>query len=204
MSTTPVRLPSPCPATKDVLSDPELLEQAARPGEWVPLPNGRLGLPLPCKKRRTYIATDGKTRLCEHGETATAISQYVAGSRARPADSTCTCSNVDGLTAGRFKQTPQGWPGSPSYYEVLVARDTEEAELPGGRVARRLPYKIGACAAFMLPCGNMRCPHGNSETTLRSIGKPKPGASRRQCDCTLVGRSWRRGRLQTAVTQRDF
>ena len=188
-------------------SPSSLLERAARPVEWMPLPNGRLGLSLDVsKKREVYLATDGKTRLCEHGETATAISQYVAGSRARPADSTCTCSNVDGLTAGRFKQTPQGWPGAPSYYDVLVARGTEEAELPGGRVARRLPYKIGACAAFMLPCGSMRCPHGNSESTLRSnaIGKFKPGTSRRQCDCSLVGRSWRRGRLQTAVTQRAF
>ena len=63
-----------------------LVERAACPAEWVPLPNGRLGLPLEdgSKKRRVYLATDGKTRLCEHGETPSAISQYAAGSRTRP------------------------------------------------------------------------------------------------------------------------
>ena len=210
MSTAPALcLPLPgIAATNDVSSDTKLLARAVHPVEWVPLPSGRLGMPLSCNKRCIYLAADGRTRLCEHGETATTISQYATGSRKRPADSTCTCMNVDGLTAGRFKQAPQGWPGAPSYYDVLVARNMEEVELPGGRVARRMPYKTGACVALMLPDGNMRCQHGNSESTLRSIGKPsgkpKAGADRRPCTCRLAGRSWRRGRLQTAITQRAF
>ena len=180
-----------------------LLERAARPSEWVPLPNGRLGLPMQSTKRRAYLAIDGKTRLCEHGETASAISQYANGSRVRPAGSICTCKNVDGLTAGRFQKTPIGWPGTPSYYDVLVARNADEIELPGGRRARRLPCTAGACAAFVLPCGNIRCQHGNSEATLRSF--QKSGVNRRRpCGCKLGGMSWRRGRFQTLVTQRAF
>ena len=182
-----------------------LLERAARPAEWVPLPNGRLGLPVHVtKKRPVYLATDGRTRLCEHGETASAISQYASGSRARPADSTCKCTNVDGLTAGRRVATPPpDWPTVPSYYEVLVARDAKQVELPGGRLARQLPHAGSRCPIYMLACGNLRCAHGNSEATLRAIAK-QPEGHRRACGCTLGGRSWRRGRLQTLKTQRAF
>ena len=181
-----------------------LVERAARPVEWVPLPNGRLGLPLEdaSKKRSVYLATDGRTRLCEHGETASAISQYALGSRTRPADSKCGCLNVDGLAAGRFAKPPTNWPNVPSYYEVLVARDVKEIELPGGRLARRLP-QASSCPIYMLPCGNLRCSHGNSEATLRAITKT-PDGHRRACGCKLGGRSWRRGRLQTLKTQRAF
>ena len=69
--------------------DRDILTRAACPAEWVPLPNGRLGLAVPCKKRRVFLAADGRTRLCEHGETASAISQYSNGSRTRPVDSAC-------------------------------------------------------------------------------------------------------------------
>ena len=184
------------------VDDRLLLERAACPNEWKVLPNGRLGLPVQCKKRCVYLSTDGKTRLCEHGETASAISQYASGSRVRPVDSACKCTNVDGLTTGRFKKPPQNWPGAPLYYDVLVARGAEEAILPGGRRARRLPHISGACPVFMLPCGNMRCRHGNSESTLRSI--KKLSTNRRPCDCALGGQSWRKGRFQTIVTQRAF
>ena len=183
-----------------------LVERAACPAEWVPLPNGRLGLPLDdaSKKRRVYLATDGKTRLCDHGETPSAISQYAAGSRTRPSGSTCTCMNVDGLTMGRFAQPPCDWPPTPSYYSVLVARDAKEVELPGGRLARKLPHTGTSVPVYMLPCGNLRCAHGNSEATLRAITK-HPDGRRRPCGCTLNGgRSWRRGRLQTLKTRRAF
>jgi len=182
-----------------------LVERAACPAEWVPLPNGRLGLPLEdasSKKRRVYLATDGKTRLCEHGETASAISQYAAGSRNRPSDSRCSCKNLDGLTAGRFAKPPPDW-HPPSYFDVLVARDTKEVELQGGRFARKLPHTGTSVPVYMLPCGNLRCAHGNSEATLRAIAK-HPDGRRRPCGCTLGGRSWRCGRLQTLKTLRAF
>jgi len=183
--------------------DCSLLERAVCASEWEPLSNGRLGLSIPCAKRRVYLAVDGRTRLCEHGETASAISQYASGSRVRPAESSCNCKHVDGLTAGRFKKALPEWPGAPPYYNVLVARGAEEAELPGGRVARRLPHTSGASSMFLLPCGNLRCKHGNSEATLRAVGKAS-AARRRPCDCKLGGRSWRRGRFQTLVTRRGF
>ena len=69
--------------------DRDILTRAACPAEWVPLPNGRLGLAVPCKKRRVFLAADGRTRLCEHGETASDISQYSNSSRTRPVDSAC-------------------------------------------------------------------------------------------------------------------
>ena len=182
-----------------------LLTRATQPKEWVPLSNGRLCLPIPCKKRRVYLAADGKTRLCEHGETASAISQYATGARTRPMNSACNCKNADGLTAGRFNKAPVGWPKAPSYHSVLVARGAEEVELPGGRLARRLPpINSGACEAFMLPCGNVRCRHGNSEATLRSIIAKGTAHRRCACCCVLGGHSWRRGRLQTIHTQRAF
>ena len=187
-----------------------LSARATCPAEWTPLSNGRLGLLLPgaSKKRAgpVYLSTDGKTRLCEHGETQSAISQYASGARTRPHDSSCTCQNVDGLTAGRFSKPAEGWPATtPTYFEVLEARGAEVVELPGGRRARRLPQKAGGCAVVMLPCGNLRCVHGNSEATLRKIAKQPAGCHhRRPCGCVLGGHSWRRGRLQTVKMQRAF
>ena len=184
--------------------DRDLLARAACPAEWVPLPNGRRGLSVPCKKRRVFLAADGHTRLCEHGETASAISQYSNGSRTRPVDSACSCMNTDGLTAGRFQKAPSNWHNAPPYYDVLVARGVEEVELPGGRAARRLPYAIGNTKVFMLPSGALRCRHGNSESTLRSVKKGGAKPRRQPCGCSIGKQSWRRGRLQTLVTQRAF
>jgi len=184
--------------------DRDILARAACPAEWAPLPNGRLGLAVPCKKRRVFLAADGHTRLCEHGETASAISQYSNGSRTRPVGSACSCTNTDGLTAGRFEKAPPNWPNASSYYDVLVARDAEAIELPGGRSARRLPYAIGVTEVFMLPTGVLRCRHGNSESTLRSIERGGHNPRRRPCGCMIGRQSWRRGRLQTLVTQRAF
>ena len=184
--------------------DRDLFARAACPAEWVPLPNGRLGLAVPCEKRRVFLAADGRTRLCEHGETASAISQYSNGSRTRPVGSACSCMNMDGLTAGRFEKAPPNWPNAPSYYNVLVARDAEEVDLPGGRSARRLPHTIGTTEVFMLPSGALRCRHGHSESTLRSAKKARAKPRRRPCDCVISKQSWRRGRLQTLVTQRAF
>ena len=193
---------NPTPHDRDAERD--LLARAARPAEWVPLPNGRLGLPVPCKKRRIFIATDGRTRLCEHGETASAIAQYASGSCTRPADSACSCMNVDGLTAGRYQKAPPNWPDAPPYYDVLVARDAEAIELPGGRAARRLPHAISNTEVFMLQSGALRCRHGNSESTLRSIEKGGANPRRRPCSCSIGKQSWRCGRLQTLVTRRAF
>ena len=188
----------------DHADDRDLLTRAACPAEWVPLPNGRLGLAVPCKKRRVFLAADGRTRLCEHGETASAISQYSNGSRTRPVDSVCSCMNMDGLTAGRFQKAPSNWHNAPPYYDVLVARGAEEIELPGGRAARRLPHAIGNTEVFMLPSGALRCRHGNSESTLRSVKKGGAKPRRQPCGCSIGKQSWRRGRLQTLVTQRAF
>ena len=95
-----------------------------------------------------------------------------------------------------YKRQPNDWPATPpSYYDVLTARDADQMELPGGRLARRLPQKAGTCDLFMLPCGSLRCAHGNSESTLSNIAKqPATQHRRRPCDCTLGGRTWRRGR----------
>ena len=45
-------------ANTDDRSDRDVLERAASPREWHPLPNGRLGMLIPCKKRKVYLATD--------------------------------------------------------------------------------------------------------------------------------------------------
>ena len=115
-------------ANTDDRSDRDVLERAASPREWQPLPNGRLGMLIPCKKRKVYLATDGKTRLCEHGETASAISQYAAGSRVRPVDSLCTCENVDGLTVGRFAKLAS---------RTVLLRCSGRAQRPRGGAAGR-------------------------------------------------------------------
>ena len=179
------------------IDDPMLAESASEPSHWAVLPSGRLGLPLPKRKcgKQTYLSTDGHTRLCEHGENQYSIASW----RGRSNDAACTCLNLDGLTAGRTKKAPVGWTDPPiKYYDVLCASGAEQAELPGGREARRIPHTEGRRAMWMLACGNIRCRHGNSQAVLREIKKGNTQRKiRRICDCEVSRCSWRRNRLQT-------
>ena len=186
----------------------EVVSKASLASSWSVLPNGRLGLSLPALKcgKQVYVSTNLKTRLCEHGETASQISQWCAGQYERPPVCQCTCKNVDGLTAGRFSKLPNDWAGPPQYYEVLASSGAEEVTLPGGRVARRLSHIDGA---FMLADGKIRCVHGNSECTLRAIEKSKVDGRvlnnfRRPCGCRIGARPWRATRLQTAGLGKRF
>jgi hypothetical protein len=140
------------------------------------------------------LAVDGKTRLCEHGETPSAIATYMRD--IRPIKG-CTCLNMDGLTAGRFAKAPDGWKTPPvNYFDVLCAAGAPTIVLVGGREARQLPHTAGDTPLYMLRSGNLRCQHGNSETTLRTsnTGTRVP---KHACSCRIIGkRSWRQNRLQ--------
>ena len=191
--------------------DDALVARASFASNWSVLANGRLGLPLPAMKggKQIYLSTDLKTRLCEHGETASLISQWscTPPQLARPAHSKCTCYNVDGLTASRFSPPPKGWTvfDVPSYFDVLVSSNAKEKILQGGRVARQLLHIPGA---FMLSTGGVRCAHGNSVCTLRAIEKSKLGHGkhtiRSPCDCKIGLHPWRATRLQTAKGKRSL
>lgn len=71
--------------------------------------------------------------------------------------------------------------------------DTEEVELPGGRMARYIPFseRNGACAAFMLRSGQIRCRHGNSESTLRRLKREDDPSVKIRCECDLKDNCWR-------------
>ena len=171
------------------------------------LPNNRLGLRLPPLKcgKVVYLSVDGHTRLCEHGETASMISQWCSnGPCERPAHSVCSCKNVDGLTVGRFQTAPAGW-NPPRYYDVLVANGARECELGGGRVARHIPTTEGVNEMWMLPSGSIRCRHGNSLNTLKAMASSQLSRKfRNRCDCKVGNQSWRSGRMQTLKVKRKF
>ena len=174
----------------------ELAKHASDPSAWKILPNLRLGMALPILSngRQTYLAADGKSRLCEHGEMSSLIAMMMCG--ARPRRGSCDCQNLDGLTAARYHKTR--WSAPPvSYYDVLVASRMDEIELPGGRMARRLPasHTMGESELCMLPSGNIRCIHGNAESTVKNHAKGKC-ASGNKCPCHIQKRSWRLCRLQ--------
>ena len=174
------------------------IDRISDPASWVPLMNGRLGLPQQMLKngRRTFLATNGKSRLCEHGQTSSAIASFMSGARQRK--NGCTCQNLDGLTASRYAKIPLGWK-VPNYFEVLDAIDAPKLELPGGRMARQLPHTADAATVlYMLRCGNVRCAHGNSEAALRAplSAKNAPKHRKRPCGCKLGACSWRLRRLQ--------
>ena len=147
----------------------------------------------------------------QHGETASIISMWVTSKSGRPTNTSCTCLNIDGLSAGRYLKAPPDW-AAPRYYDVLVANNAEQTLLPGGRLARRLSH--GVVAAWMMPCGSIRCRHGNSSSTLRSISKTRASAGCKKwhnCDCVTsnsgtlpVWHNWRSTRLQTIKCKRDF
>ena len=167
--------------------------------KWTVLPNGRPGMELPLQKGvRVYLAHDGVKRLCRHGECSSTIFKYKSREdKARY--SVCDCKNADGLTAARRSKQPDDW-DPPTFYEILVMNDTEEVEQPGGRKARFIPYSDanGACPAFMLPSGQLRCRHGNSESTLRRKMKNPELKLKADCGCELGEATWRRLSLGTA------
>ena len=162
---------------------------------WSILPNCRPGTQIASQKGVcVYLATNGYTRLCRHGETTGTIFKHRSPKAPvcnRAKFSVCDCMNADGLTSTRRATVPKGW-NPPSYYDILVMNDTEEIELPGGRKARRIPYseRYGACEAFMLPSGQLRCRHGNSESTLRRLKSGDPRIKIR-CDCVVDDVCWR-------------
>lgn len=164
--------------------------------EWTILPNQRLGLRLSDGKggRKVYLAADGRTRLCEHGETFS----YILKHRGAPRPEGCTCQNADSLCISRWASAPAGW-RAPSYYEVLCATGAEEIALHGGRRARRIPFMSGS-AAYMTASGSIRCAHGNSATTLLAM---RSGVAKRRflrpCACHPTG--WQRDRLVCRVAE---
>ena len=170
------------------------LQLTSAPSNWTVLPNGRLGLSLPIHPtgKHTYLATDGTSRLCMHGEKRSRIAMMISGARKR---CSCDCQNLDGL-ASRQYEPPRGW-RSPRYYDVLVEKGTE-VHLPGGRVGRHMSHSavLHGCNLVMLPCGNIRCVHGHSEATLRSRSRVGLKTRMRLCDCTIGKSSWRRRSYQ--------
>ena len=188
LTPTPTPSPNPMPV------------EARDPAAWKVLRNGRLGYPLPhIKGKQTYLAVDGRTRLCEHGETASAIATYMRN--IRPIKG-CPCLNMDGLMVGRYATAPVGWKTPPvNYYDVLCANGAPWIVLAGGREARQLPHTAGDTPLYMLQSGNLRCAHGNSETTLRTQGQSR--VPKHACSCRIIGkRSWRQNRLQNQVGKR--
>lgn len=178
-----------------------LLARASSPSSWTVLANGRLGMELPQQKgiKQVYLAADGRTRLCPHGMTASAIATWMRRSEAHRK---CPCTNLDGLTASRRSKTPPGWKAPPvSYFDVLGAQKAHEIVLQGGRLARQLPHGGEGPMLYMLASGHIRCAHGNSETTLRMRSKRKH-APRRSCECGIGKHSWRQCRLQNQPGKR--
>ena len=178
--------------------------EAIDPSGWTVLPNGRLGKAMPSRKDgvQVYLAVDGRTRLCKHGESHSFINKWKDCPHERPVGSICDCRNCDGLTATRRAKAPKDW-HAPSYYAVLCALGCEEIEIQGGRKARKIPNTDSKSAAFMLPSGAIRCRHGNSESTLKSIQKGNERALRK-CDCVTGDRCWRRPRLGTMRCKRGL
>ena len=167
---------------------------------WVVLPNLRLGLPLAPLRcgRQIFLATDGFTRLCAHGETHSFIAKWKE--RPRPAHHVCDCSNTDGLCGGP-KAAPSGWE-APDYYSVLCAIGTDEITLQGKRTARQIPFAGvdgvpdgTASPAYMSASGSVRCAHGITQTTLIAMRTEKNRRFRRLCNCVPGG--WQKGRLGT-------
>ena len=181
----------------------EIIDRASHAGNWKVLSNGRLGLPLPLHRtgRQIYLATDGVSRLCLHGEKASRIAMVNTGARKRNGE--CDCQNLDGLTT-RHRQLPAEWE-VPRYYDVLVANGADEVALPRGRAGRRICHNTDTCNMVMLPCGDIRCVHGNAESTLMSHHRhvapqgieadppaTKTHAKRQYCSCRIGKRGWRR------------
>ena len=186
-----------------------ILQVASKTANWTVLPNSRLGLALPVHRtgRQTYLAADGKSRLCIHGEKKSRIAMMTRGVRKR---GLCNCKNLDGLASRA--ETPVGWK-PPRYFDVLVAIGMEEVHLPGGRVGRHIPYSMSlhGCDLVMLPCGNIRCIHGHSESTLKARhrllrkGDAVDISARmlkmKICHCNIKEGGWRRCSYQNVKSK---
>ena len=167
--------------------------------KWRVLESGRAAFSL-CRLacgKEIFIAEDMRTRLCQHGFAAGQISMWLshkASSYCRPEGHFCTCLNTDGLRSHSPIEPAIGAP--PSYYSILRENMVCETRIfSGGRVAVRMPDSLlppssSLESLWMLPSGQVRCPHGNSSTTLRThsqhraVGALAAGfIGKRPCNC---------------------
>ena len=177
-------------------------------GKWLLTPSLRVATFSHVNKRghEVLVESDGKTKLCRHGEMGSSIRTWVlAETRARaeglplPArNSPCDCCQTLGLQSKVDTRPPTP---PPSVYDLLVSGDGEAIELGqsvtecradegisgcGGSGGGKA-YRLGIHNVYLGANGGVYCQHGHRLRTRTHASRPcvwstPPGV----CKCHVV------------------
>ena len=145
-------------------------------GKWQLMPSLRVATFSHVNKdgNEVLVESDGRTKLCRHGETAASIRSWAllearAGAKGlepSPRNSPCDCCRTLGLQTV-VDTRPSSPP--PSVFDLLAGSDNSEViEVPDvGKAYRLRPH-----ASFLAADGSMYCIHGHRLRTRTHAKRP--------------------------------
>lgn len=145
-------------------------------GKWRLTPSLRVATFSHYNKRgdEVLVESDGRTKLCRHGEAGSSIRTWVlAEARARaegrpppPRNSPCDCCQTLGLQ-NTIDTRPPSPP--PSVYDLLATDDGEAIALPQGEGKA---YRLGNYNGYLGADGGIYCRHGHRLRTRTHASRP--------------------------------
>jgi hypothetical protein len=159
-------------------------------GKWQLTPSLRVAKFSHVNKRgdEVLVESDGKTKLCRHGETGSTIRTWLlAEARARAEGrplptrkSVCDCTQTLGLQS-TIDTRPLVSP--PSVYDLLSSTDAEAIPVESGGKA----FRLGVFAAYLDAKGNVHCKHGKRLRTRTHALRPCVWTAQAgQCKCRVA------------------
>jgi hypothetical protein len=159
-------------------------------GKWQLTPSLRVAKFSHVNKRgeEVLVESDGKTKLCRHGETGSTIRTWlfmeararVDGKPPPPRNSTCDCTQTFGLQT-TIDTRPLVSP--PSVYDLLTSMGGEAIPVDSGGKA----FRLGVYDAYLDASGSVHCQHGKRLRTRTHALRPCVWATPSgQCDCRVV------------------
>ena len=146
-------------------------------GKWKLTPSLRVAKFSHLNKRGdvVLVESDGKTKLCRHGETGSTIRTWLlAEAKARaegkpmpPRNSKCDCIQTVGLQS-TVNTRPLALAPPPSVYDLLVNGGFEAMVTEGGGKA----YRLGNHDAYVDSDGRIHCKHGTQLRTRTHALRP--------------------------------
>jgi hypothetical protein len=156
-------------------------------GKWQLTPSLRVATFSHINKggQEVLVESDGRTKLCRHGETAASIRSWAlleARARARgltpqPRNSPCDCCRTLGLQTMVDTRPPSP---PPSVYDLLAASDGEAIVVPEGKA-----YRLGAHDGYLAANGSVYCVHGHRLQTRTRAKRPCVLTAPGRCKCRV-------------------
>ena len=162
-------------------------------GKWKLTPSLRVATFSHVNKdgQEVLVESDGRTKLCRHGETASSIRSWAlheARARAQgreppPRNSACDCCRTLGLQTVIDTRPPSP---PPSVYDLLACTGGEAIDLPEGGCSGGKAYRLGSHDGYLAADGGVYCVHGHRLRTRTRAKRPCVWSAPGKCKCRVV------------------